>query len=166
MNLETTTTTNNSNIYVKEYIVENNSYPIINILNNVHIFELIYELNGNLLQKFKKKLISDSQINTICYMKNLSGLILDNFYLDINVIKINTNDYITYNVTNSNLEFDNIQFKLFNVKISKLHTSKYLIEIEYEINEEIYSKPIVNIFKKIMMKLFSNLETYLCKITT
>ncbi len=99
-------------------------------------------------------------------MKNLSGLILDNFYLDINVIKKNTNNYITYNVTNSNLEFDNIQFNLFNVKISNLNASKYLIKIEYEINEEIYSKPIVNIFKKIMMKLFSNLETYLCKITT
>jgi hypothetical protein len=164
MDLETTN--NNSNVYIKEYIVENNSYPIINILNNIYIFELIYNLNVNLLQKFKKKLISDNQINTTCYMKNLFGLILDNFYLDINVIKNNTNDFITYNITNNNLEFDNIQFNLFNVKISRLHTSKYLIKIEYEINEEIYSKPIVNIFKKIMMKLFSNLETYLCKITT
>lgn len=164
MNLETND--NNSNVYVKEYIVENNNYPIINILNNIHIFELIYNLNINLLQKFKKKLISDKQINTICYMKNLSGLILDNFYLDINVVKNNTNDYITYTITNNDLEFDNIQFNLFNVKISNLLASKYLIKIEYEINENIYSKPIVNLFKKIMMKLFSNLETYLCKITT
>ena len=164
MNLETIT--NNSNIYIKEYIVENNNYPIINILDNVHIFELIYELNGNLLQKFKKELINKNQINTICYMKNLSGLILDNFYLDINVVKKNTNDCITYYVKNNDLEFDNIQFNKFNVKIYNLHTSKYLIKIEYEINEEIYSKPVVNIFKKIMIKLFSNLETYLCKITT
>tara|TARA_Y100000022_G_scaffold186216_1_gene182663 strand:- start:159 stop:653 length:495 start_codon:yes stop_codon:yes gene_type:complete len=164
MNLETIT--NNSNIYIKEYIVENNNYPIINILDNVHIFELIYELNGNLLQKFKKELINKNQINTICYMKNLSGLILDNFYLDINVVKKNTDDYITYYVKNNDLEFDNIQFNKFNVKISNLHTSKYLIKIEYEINEEIYSKPVVNLFKKIMIKLFSNLETYLCKITT
>jgi chemotaxis protein CheY-P-specific phosphatase CheC len=164
MNLETIT--NNSNIYIKEYIVENNNYPIINILDNVHIFELIYELNGNLLQKFKKELINKNQINTICYMKNLSGLILDNFYLDINVVKKNTNDCITYYVKNNDLEFDNIQFNKFNVKISNLHTSKYLIKIEYEINEEIYSKPVVNLFKKIMIKLFSNLETYLCKITT
>ena len=164
MNLETND--NNSNVYVKEYIVENNNYPIINILNNIHIFELIYNLNINLLQKFKKKLINDNQINTICYMKNLYGLILDNFYLDINVIKNNTNDYITYTITNNDLEFDNIQFNLFNVKISNLLESKYLIKIEYDINENIYSKPIVNLFKKIMMKLFSNLETYLCKITT
>ena len=99
-------------------------------------------------------------------MKNLSGLILDNFYLDINVVKKNTDDYITYYVKNNDLEFDNIQFNKFNVKISNLHTSKYLIKIEYEINEEIYSKPVVNLFKKIMIKLFSNLETYLCKITT
>jgi len=164
MNLETIT--NNSNIYIKEYIVENNNYPIINILDNVHIFELIYELNGNLLQKFKKELINKNQINTICYMKNLSGLILDNFYLDINVVKKNTDDCITYYVKNNDLEFDNIQFNKFNVNISNLHTSKYLIKIEYEINEEIYSKPVVNLFKKIMIKLFSNLETYLCKITT
>mgnify|MGYP003974387783 CR=1 FL=1 len=164
MNIETIN--NNPNIYVKEYIVENNNYPIINILDNIHVFELIYQLNKSLLQKFEKKIISDNQINTICYMKNLSGLILDNFYLDINVVKNNTNDCIIYNVTNNNFEFDNIQFNIFNVKISNLHTSKYLIRIEYDINEKIYSKPIVNIFKKIMIKLFSNLETYLCKITT
>lgn len=164
MNIETIN--NNPNIYVKEYIVENNNYPIINILDNIHVFELIYQLNKSLLQKFEKKIISDNQINTICYMKNLSGLILDNFYLDVNVVKNNMNDCIIYNVTNNNFEFDNIQFNIFNVKISNLYTSKYLIRIEYDINEKIYSKPIVNIFKKIMIKLFSNLETYLCKITT
>jgi hypothetical protein len=164
MNIETIN--NNPNIYVKEYIVENNNYPIINILDNIHVFELIYQLNKSLLQKFEKKIISDNQINTICYMKNLSGLILDNFYLDVNVVKNNMNDCIIYNVTNNNIEFDNIQFNIFNVKISNLYTSKYLIRIEYDINEKIYSKPIVNIFKKIMIKLFSNLETYLCKITT
>tara|TARA_B100000073_G_C23404934_1_gene440760 strand:+ start:12 stop:311 length:300 start_codon:yes stop_codon:yes gene_type:complete len=97
-------------------------------------------------------------------MKNLSGLTLDNFYIDINVEKKYDNNDIVYVVTNTNDDFDNIQFNNFTVTISKINDTEFNITIQYSFNEELYSKIINNILKKIIMKLFSNLQKYLCEI--
>ena len=150
--------------FQKTYVVYNENYPIINILNNINMFELIYVLNPDLLQNFNKDVKNDNNMNFICYMKNLSGLTLDNFYIDINVEKKYDNNDIVYVVTNTNDDFDNIQFNNFTVTISKINDTEFNITIQYSFNEELYSKIINNILKKIIMKLFSNLQKYLCEI--
>ena len=150
--------------FEKTYVVYNENYPIINILNNINMFELIYVLNPDLLQNFNKDVKNDNNMNFICYMKNLSGLTLDNFYIDINVEKKYDNNDIVYVVTNTNDDFDNIQFNNFTVTISKINDTEFNITIQYSFNEELYSKIINNILKKIIMKLFSNLQKYLCEI--
>ena len=58
-----------------------------------------------------------------------------------------------------------------NISLSKnnffiLATVNDEIITNYDINKEMYSKPIISFVNKILNKLFSNLETYLCKITT
>ena len=150
--------------FQKTYVVYNENYPIINILNNINMFELIYVLNPDLLQNFNKDVKNDNNMNFICYMKNLSGLTLDNFYIDINVEKKYDNNDIVYVVNNTNDDFDNIQFNNFTVTISKINDTEFNITIQYSFNEELYSKIINNILKKIIMKLFSNLQKYLCEI--
>ena len=72
---------------IKEYNISNSNYPVINILNNIHIFELIYSLNPKLLQKFNKTFVNEDNMKFICYMRNLSGLTLDNFYLNVSIEK-------------------------------------------------------------------------------
>ena len=150
---------------IKEYNVTNDKYPLINILNNIYVFELIYSLNPDLLQRLDKTLIDEDNMNLVCYMKNLSGLSLDNFYLDVSIKKNNRDNQIQYKITNNNFNFDNIQFKEFIVTISELNDSHFTIKIEYSLDEDLYSRVIINILKKVIAKLFSNLETYLCKIT-
>jgi hypothetical protein len=150
---------------IKEYNVTNDKYPIINILNNIYVFELIYSLNPDLLQRLDKTLIDEDNMNLVCYMKNLSGLTLENFYLDVSIKKSNKDNQIQYKITNNNLNFDNIQFKEFIVTITELNDSHFTIKIEYSLDEDLYSRVIINILKKLIAKLFSNLETYLCKIT-
>ena len=152
-------------ICIKEYNVTNDKYPIINILNNIYVFELIYSLNPDLLQRLDKTLIDEDNMNLVCYMKNLSGLTLDNFYLDVSVKKSNKDNQIQYKITNNNFNFDNIQFKEFFVTITELNDNHFTIKIKYSLNEDLYSRVIINILKKLIAKLFSNLETYLCKIT-
>ena len=73
---------------------------------------------------------------------------------------------IIYVITNNDNEFDSIQFNYFNIYITQQEHNKYKIILDYDINKEMYSKPIVSFVDKILNKLFSNLETYLCKITT
>jgi hypothetical protein len=150
---------------IKEYNVTNDKYPIINILNNIYVFELIYSLNPDLLQRLDKTLIDEDNMNLVCYMKNLSGLTLENFYLDVSIKKSNKDNQIQYKITNNNFNFDNIQFKEFIVTITELNDSHFTIKIEYSLDEDLYSRVIINILKKLIAKLFSNLETYLCKIT-
>ena len=150
---------------IKEYNVTNDKYPVINILNNIYVFELIYSLNPDLLQRLDKTFIDEDNMNLVCYMKNLSGLTLDNFYLDVSIKKSNKNNQIQYKITNNNFNFDNIQFKEFIVTITELNDAHFTIKIEYSLDEDLYSRVIINILKKLIAKLFSNLETYLCKIT-
>ena len=150
---------------IKEYNVTNDKYPVINILNNIYVFELIYSLNPDLLQRLDKTLIDEDNMNLVCYMKNLSGLTLDNFYLDVSIKKSNKDNQIQYKITNNNFNFDNIQFKEFIVTITELNDAHFTIKIEYSLDEDLYSRVIINILKKLIAKLFSNLETYLCKIT-
>ena len=150
---------------IKEYNISNSNYPVINILNNIHIFELIYSLNPKLLQKFNKTFVNEDNMKFICYMRNLSGLTLDNFYLNVSIEKKYIDKQIQYKITNNDLNFDNIQFKNFIVTITKLNDIQFNIKIEYSLDEELYSTVIINILNKLIAKLFSNLETYLCKIT-
>ena len=150
---------------IKEYNVTNDKYPVINILNNIYVFELIYSLNPDLLQRLDKTFIDEDNMNLVCYMKNLSGLTLDNFYLDVSIKKSNKDNQIQYKITNNNFNFDNIQFKEFIVTITELNDAHFTIKIEYSLDEDLYSRVIINILKKLIAKLFSNLETYLCKIT-
>lgn len=150
---------------IKEYNVTNDKYPVINILNNIYVFELIYSLNPDLLQRLDKTFIDEDNMNLVCYMKNLSGLTLDNFYLDVSIKKSNKDNQIQYKITNNNFNFDNIQFKEFIVTITELNDTHFTIKIEYSLDEDLYSRVIINILKKLIAKLFSNLETYLCKIT-
>lgn len=150
--------------FEKTYVVYNENYPIINILNNINMFELIYVLNSDLLQNFNKHVKNDDNINIICYIKNLSGLTLDNFYIDVDIERKFENNDIQYVITNTNLDFDNIQFTNFTVTISKINDTEFTIKIQYSLNEELYSKMISNILKKLIAKLFSNLEKYLCEI--
>lgn len=150
---------------IKEYNINNNKYPVINILNNIYVFELLYSLNPELLQKLDKTFINEDNMKFTCYMKNLSGLSLDNFHLDVSIEKTNKDNKIQYKIKNNNFNFDNIQFKKFIVTITELNDGHFTIELEYSLDEELYSRVIINILKKIIAKLFSNLETYLCQIT-
>jgi hypothetical protein len=147
-----------------EYIIENHNYPIINILNNIHIFELIYTLNTNLFFNFEKNIINDNEINIKIFLQNIGNITLDNFYLDLNVKKIIENNNIKFVIHNNDLEFDNIQFNYFEIEIDYINDNKYKIEMHYELNKDIYNKMINNIFNKILKKIFSNLHTYLCQI--
>lgn len=146
------------------YIVENNNYPIINILSNLNIFELVYSLGTNILKDFKKKFINDNTMTMTCNFNNIP--ILSSFYINLMITRKLEDNRIIYVITNNDNEFDSIQFNYFNIYITQQEHNKYKIILDYDINKEMYSKPIVSFVDKILNKLFSNLETYLCKITT
>jgi len=146
------------------YIVENNNYPIINILSNINIFELVYSLGTNILKDFKKNFINDDTMILACNFNNIP--ILSSFYINLMITKKLEDNKIIYVITNNDNEFDSIQFNYFNIYVTQQEQNKYKIILDYDINKEMYSKPIISFVNKILNKLFSNLETYLCKITT
>lgn len=147
-----------------EYIVENENYPVFDVLKNINIFKLIFTINEEILSDFNKELLNDNEINVNFNLKQLKKLDLENFYLDLDIKREKGEDNVKFIIENSDDEIENIQFKKFVFDVIFVNEDKYKMLINYEINDELYDKKNVKIFSKIIKKIFKNLQVYLNKL--
>ena len=147
-----------------EYIVENENYPVFDVLKNINIFKLIFTINEEILSDFNKELLNDNEINVNFNLKELKKLNLKNFYLDLDIKREKGEDNVKFIIENSDDEIENIQFKKFVFDVIFVNEDKYKMLINYEINDELYDKKNVKIFSKIIKKIFKNLQVYLNKL--
>ena len=147
-----------------ELLIENENYPVYDILKSINLFKLIFFINEEILSDFYKDKINNNEININFNFKQLKKLKMEKYYLDLDVIKEENDDNIKFTLTNSDDDVENVQFKKFMFDIITLDEDKYKLLINYEINDELYEKENIRIFGKIIKKIFKNLQIYLNKL--
>jgi hypothetical protein len=147
-----------------ELLIENQNYPVYDILKSINLFKLIFFVNEEILSDFYKDKINSNEINVNFNFKQLKKLKMEKYYLDLDIKKEENDDNIKFILTNSDDDVENVQFNKFLFDIITLDEDKYKLLINYEINDELYEKQNIRIFGKIIKKIFKNLQIYLNKL--
>lgn len=147
-----------------ELLIENQNYPVYDVLKSINLFKLIFFVNEKILSDFYKDKINSNEINVNFNFKQLKKLKMEKYYLDLDIKKEENDDNIKFTLTNSDDDVENVQFKKFLFDIITLEDDKYKLLINYEINDELYEKQNIRIFGKIIKKIFKNLQIYLNKL--
>ena len=147
-----------------ELLIENQNYPVYDVLKSINLFKLIFFVNEEILSDFYKDKINSNEINVNFNFKQLKKLKMEKYYLDLDIKKEENDDNIKFTLTNSDDDVENVQFKKFLFDIITLEDDKYKLLINYEINDELYEKQNIRIFGKIIKKIFKNLQIYLNKL--
>lgn len=140
------------------------------ILNNINMFSLFYNANKVFFADIKETPIDSNKMDIQMNLNNISGVKLDNYFLYLSIEKTNHgDDKVKYTINNKSLDCENIQFIYFTIQghhyISdpdRNNPAHHKIVIDYKIDRELYPVFMINLFDKIVQKMFSNFYEYLC----
>ena len=147
-----------------KYFINNPNFPMYKIMENFSIFELLEPTNTKLINNCTLNKISED-INDLNFgINDINDLGLDKFSIKLKIERIIEKNNIFYYLENINNDFENIQFNLFQITINKINNNKYTIDVNYNFNDQLYNKMLTNIFNKIIIKIFKNLEERLNRL--
>ena len=147
-----------------KYLIDNSNYPMNKIVENFSLFDFLEPTNTKLINNCVLKKISDDVTKIFFNFNDINNLGLDKFKINLKMKRQIYKNNILYFLENTNNDFENIQFSSFKILINKINNNKYTIDINYDFNNELYNKMLKNIFNKIIIKIFKNLEERLNKI--
>jgi hypothetical protein len=140
------------------------------ILNNINMFSLFYNANRVFFADMKETPIDSNKMEIQMNLNNISGVKLDNYFLYLSIVKTNHgDDKVKYTINNKSLDCENIQFVYFTIQGHHYNSdpdrnisAHHKIVIDYKIDKELYPVFMINLFNKIVQKMFSNFYEYLC----